>query len=142
MSILAEEKLVGVLLSKRVLDETLVALLAQIVAEKLVGFVDIRGAFFHFAQEIADRLHVIIIQVGLGKSAWVVGGIGLDLNHVTLFPILPKLSAAMIAREMQHRPLILSCLYRNSRRPLGRKAGVMVNSMLARKKPTLHPSQV
>src|SRR5262249_54446568 len=100
-SILAEIELLGSLLAERVAGVLLAAPVAQVVAEVLLLRLDVDGVFLQLFQELADRLHVVFLEIVLGDLGGVVGSENLDLHHVMVLA-LAKLLAAVIAREVQH----------------------------------------
>jgi len=102
MSVLAEIKLLRAFFSERISQESLVTLRAEIVAEMTIGGLDLIWIFvlFHFAQEFADRLHVIVVQIRFGNLRGLVRRKNLDLDHKALIVPGAQLLTAKITRNV------------------------------------------
>ncbi len=79
------------------------ALRAQIIPKLFVnrlGEVGVIEVVFHFAQKLADRLHVVFIQVSLGDFSGIVGCEHFDLHHIAVVVSVAHLLAAKITRNV------------------------------------------
>jgi hypothetical protein len=108
--VFAEIELLRSLFAQRVPHEPATADWAQVVAEVLVrrlGEVRVGDIVLHVAQQLADRLHVVGVEVRFGDLSGVLGGKNFDLDHVMVVLSGPKLLAAEITRHVQHERLTL-----------------------------------
>src|SRR5262249_29807473 len=85
-SILAEIELLSAFAAEWILQKLLVPLWAQVITKLFVRFRQFHRRFVvvHVAQHLTDRFHVVLFEVRFGNLCGVVGGIGLDLDHVAM----------------------------------------------------------
>jgi len=101
--IFAEIELLRHLFAERVPKKFLVALRAQIIPKVFVGRLGkvwVLEVVFHFAQQLADRLHVVVFQVRLGDLTGIVGCEHFDLDHIAMVVPRAHLLAAKITRNV------------------------------------------
>jgi dolichol-phosphate mannosyltransferase len=103
-------ELLGGFFAERVARELPATLRAEVVAEILVrglGRRRVGEVLLHVADQLTDRLHVVLVEVGFGDLGGVVGGEDLDFHHIPMVLPGPELLAAEITRNVQHEPVTL-----------------------------------
>jgi hypothetical protein len=112
-SVLAELEFLSVLATERVAQEAFAAVRAEIESAIARGRLDLDGlvVFFHAAEQFADGLHVILIEVGLGQLGGVVCGKDLDLDDMVVLAGTQLLTTAITSHvEHETQPLLKRCL--------------------------------
>jgi hypothetical protein len=96
--------------AERVANELPATLRAEVVAEGLVrglGRHRVDEVFLHVVQQLTDRLHVVLVEVGFGDLGGVVGGKNLEFDHVAVVLSGTQLLPAEITRNVQHESVTL-----------------------------------
>jgi len=108
--VLTEVELLCRFAAQGVADELLVASRAEIVAEVFVrGRIQIRiELVYFFLQQLADRFHVVLVEVGFREHRGILSSEHLHLDDVALI-VSPRsqLLTADITRDMQHERVTL-----------------------------------